>query len=123
MTLKKRFYITSFVAAIFAVLSFVFKDLQNEIPIIINMLLGGTILYILFFYLLETEKLKTNWTKPIYKNIFYVEYFIFIYHKCFFLVPLFVSLKSKNIKNLYTLVLIKIYINTYLILALLTIAI
>ena len=71
MTLKKRFYITSFVAAIFAVLSFVFKDLQNEIPIIINMLLGGTILYILFFYLLETGKLKTNWTKPVYKNIFY----------------------------------------------------
>ncbi|MDD7913707.1 sensor histidine kinase [Polaribacter ponticola] len=71
MTLKRRFYITSFVAAIFAVLSFVFKDLQNEIPIIINMLLGGTILYILFFYLLETGKLKTNWTKPVYKNIFY----------------------------------------------------
>ena len=72
MTLKRRVYITSFIAAIFAVLSFIFKDEQNEIPVIINMLLGGTILYILFFYLLETGKLKTNWTKPIYRNISYV---------------------------------------------------
>lgn len=72
MTLKRRAYITSFIATIFAVLSFIFKDEQNEIPIIINMLLGGTILYILFFYLLETGKLKTNWTKPIYRNISYV---------------------------------------------------
>lgn len=71
MTLKRRFYITSFIAAIFAVLSFVFKDEQNELPIFINMLLGGTILYILFFYLLETGKIKTSWTKPIYRNIFY----------------------------------------------------
>ncbi|WBX70663.1 LytS family sensor histidine kinase [Tenacibaculum retecalamus] len=72
MTLKRRFYITSFIAAIFAVLSFVFKDLQNETPTIINMLLGGTILYILFFYLLETGKIKTSWTKPIYRNILYL---------------------------------------------------
>lgn len=72
MTLKRRFYITSFIATIFAVLSFVFKDLQNETPTIINMLLGGTILYILFFYLLETGKIKTNWTKPIYRNILYL---------------------------------------------------
>ena len=71
MTLKRRFYLTSFVAAIFGVLSFFFKDEQNEIPIILNMLLGGTVLYILFFYLLETGKLKTSWTKPFYRNIFY----------------------------------------------------
>lgn len=71
MTLKRRFYITSFIAVIFAVLSFVFKDEQNELPIFINMLLGGTILYILFFYLLETGKIKTSWTKPIYRNTFY----------------------------------------------------
>lgn len=80
MTLKRRFYITSSIATIIAVLSFIFKDAQSEIPIVLNILLGGTILYILFFYLLETGILKTNWLKPFYKNILYVSIiFILIY--------------------------------------------
>lgn len=62
MALKKRFYIAAIVAIIMAVLSFIYKDAQSELPIFLNLLLGGTLLYMLLFSVFQTSKLKTHWT-------------------------------------------------------------
>jgi sensor histidine kinase YesM len=72
MTLKKRFYIVAFISIILAALSFIFKDVQSELPIFLNLLLGGVILYMLLFYLFQTGHLKPYLTNRADKIIAYI---------------------------------------------------
>lgn len=71
MTLKKRFYITGSITALLIALSIFFRKAQSELPIILFLLMSSVILYMGFFYLLDTGKLKRNKTKPLYRNIYY----------------------------------------------------
>lgn len=71
MTLKKRFYITGTITALLIILSIVFRKSQNELPILLFLLTSSVVLYMGFFYLLDTGKLKRSKTKPLYRNLYY----------------------------------------------------
>ena len=71
MTLKKRFYITGGITVLLIILNIIFRNAQSELPIFLFLLSSGVILYMGFFYLLETGKLKQNKTKRLYRNIIY----------------------------------------------------
>lgn len=69
MSLKNRFYIATSISLIVAVLSFTYNDAQSELPIFLNLLLGGVILYMLLFSLFQRGWLKTYWTNRVDKTI------------------------------------------------------
>lgn len=59
MTLKKRFYITAIILTVLIIFRILFNDVQSEIPIFINILLGMVVFNLIAFYLLKTDNLKT----------------------------------------------------------------
>lgn len=59
MTLKKRFYITAIILTGLIIFRILFNDVQSEIPIFINILLGMVVFNLIAFYLLKTDNLKT----------------------------------------------------------------
>ena len=74
MILKKKIFV-AIAIIILIFLSYVFRDAQSELPLVLNLLLGGFVCYALLSSLDTTKKIKTSW---ITHRKYTVPYFLLI---------------------------------------------